>query len=416
MNILLVSPYVPSKQASHAGAVSLYSILRELSASARVTLVCLAREEEDDPAGLSGFCESVHTIPFASVRSAGGRARAGLALSRLSSWLASRRNGRPFFVQKYWNRELASLLESVSGRQKFDVAQIEFNMMAQYRPHVSARCAILDLHEVGILPALRFAREYPGGLRGAIHRDDLRRWIRYEIEAARSFDRVLCVTEKDRRVLIEHGAGENVITNPHGIDAEEYAPEPGKVESGAMVFVGSFAHHVNVDAVLWFAKEILPEILERHPEARLYVVGSYPPPQVEALGRSENVVVTGFVDRVQDYLARAEVVLAPLLVGGGIKIKVLQALSMAKAIVTTPVGIDGIDGRDGVHFALAENASAFAHKTVEILSDSGLRDRMGAKGRELVLERYDWKVIAKGFFRAYEDASSAAARNAEAET
>jgi glycosyltransferase involved in cell wall biosynthesis len=403
LRILLLSPYVPSVRATHAGAVSLAHIVGEIASRAEVTLVTLRRPEEEDPTGLEDLCAEVHTVPYGSVRALGAAGRAGLAARRATSWLASRISGRPYFVEKYSLGSLASLLRGLPASGEFDVAQVEFTMMAQYLPCLRARARILDLHEVGILPAYRDYVNRPRGPGGIRRRNEWLRWVRYEVEACRGFDRVLTVTEKDRRVLETYGETRNLQVNPHGIDARDFSPEPEREEPGTIVFVGSFAHAVNVDAVTWFVREILPLVRRERPEARFLIVGSYPPASVRALAEGDRVVVTGFVDRVQDYLARAEVFVAPLRVGGGIKIKVLQALSMERSVVTTPVGADGIDGRDGEHFQVASDPEAFARRVLLALADPTLRKRTGRAGRDLVLERYDWKAIGGRFLGIYKE-------------
>jgi glycosyltransferase involved in cell wall biosynthesis len=166
------------------------------------------------------------------------------------------------------------------------------------------------------------------------------------------------------------------------------------VEPGSILYLSSgYKWHANVDAAKWLYYEIMPRIWENVPEAKLYISGREPPVEMQRWA-SERVVLTGFVPDERKLLARANVVVVPMRLGGGIKLRILTALSLGKAVVTTPQGAEGIAGLvDGQHALVRDNAEAFAEAVVEIIRRPELCYQLGIHGRQLMRTFYDWKIV-----------------------
>jgi glycosyltransferase involved in cell wall biosynthesis len=158
----------------------------------------------------------------------------------------------------------------------------------------------------------------------------------------------------------------------------------------------------NEDAVAFFADEVLPRIQETVPDVAFSIVGGNPSARVQKLAERERVVVTGRVPEIKPYFAEATVFVVPLRIGSGTRLKILEALAMGKAIVSTTVGAEGLDLRDGEEILIADEPTAFADAVIRLLTDSELRRRVGETGRIRVEQDYDWRSIGKKLYTLYE--------------
>jgi glycosyltransferase involved in cell wall biosynthesis len=180
---------------------------------------------------------------------------------------------------------------------------------------------------------------------------------------------------------------------PNAVDTDYFHPSPAPADPEGIVFVASLSYRPNTDAVAWFTDQVLPRVRRARPGAVLTVVGKGPPTWLRRL-EGPGVVVTGAVDDVRPFLERASVVVAPLRVGSGTRLKVLEGLSMAKAVVSTTLGAEGLDVADGEHLLLADDPAELADTILRVMADPALAGRLGAAGRALVLERYGWASAA----------------------
>ncbi len=159
--------------------------------------------------------------------------------------------------------------------------------------------------------------------------------------------------------------------------------------------------HPNADAMIYFCQDILPAVQNDFPDLQLYIVGLHPPEQVKALGKRPNIYVTGFVPDVRPYIADASVYIVPLRAGSGTRLKILEALAMGKAVVSTHIGAEGLDVTDGRHLLLANQPQEFAARICELLRDPSRRRMLGQAGRALVEEIYDWQAVAANLDSVY---------------
>jgi len=196
---------------------------------------------------------------------------------------------------------------------------------------------------------------------------------------------------------------------PNGVDISAYDPrriEPRDLGPAAIVFTGKMDFRPNVDGVLWFAKRVLPLVLPEVPEAHFYIVGQRPRPRVRGLQRDPAVTVTGFVPHSPPYIAGATVYVVPLRMGGGTRLKLLEAMALGRAVVSTSLGCEGFPSmRAGEHLRVAEGEAAFARAVVALLRDSSRRKALGHNARRLVTSRYDWGMIASRWEDVYSERS-----------
>jgi glycosyltransferase involved in cell wall biosynthesis len=176
------------------------------------------------------------------------------------------------------------------------------------------------------------------------------------------------------------------------VDLEAFRPNDAPTDPQSLVFVGTMNYRPNADAVIYLASQILPEIWKTRPQVTLTVVGQTPPEEVQRLA-GPRITITGWVDDVRPYIDRAAVVVTPVRIGSGTRLKVLEALAMGKALVSTPLGCEGIAVEDGEHVLLADNPVELAQRVVRLLDDPALAIRLGMQGRALVERSYGWRAV-----------------------
>ncbi|HSG40399.1 MAG TPA: glycosyltransferase [Thermoanaerobaculia bacterium] len=371
MRILLVTPLLPHPGAPSAGALVMYGQLRTLARCHRVTLATFfdPATEGDALEGLRREGLEVHGVPRGGWR---GIDRWRRRLRLTASWV---QGSLPFRTLRYQEPAMQLLLDRLLASEPFDLVQVEDNAMAAYR-FPSGLPAVLTEHEV---------RAAADGSR------DERRWAPYQAAVWGRFDRVQVFTARDAAAAaaIAPGLADRLRVNPFGVDLP---PEGNseREEPGSVVFVGGFLHPPNVDAALWLGREIFPLLRARLPRARLTLVGDRPPPAVRAL-QGGGIAVTGRVPAVEPYLERAAVVLAPLRSGGGMRLKVLQAMAAGKAVVASPLAAEGIAAPGGEPvLALAVTAQDFASRTAALLERPAERRTLGQRARETVAAHHGW--------------------------
>jgi polysaccharide biosynthesis protein PslH len=382
----MVTPLLPHPRAVGAGALVMYRQLRELAARHEVALATFAGPdplERDAVEGLRREGLEVHAVWRPGWRGI-GRWRRRLRLA----WRWSR-GSAPLRTLLFQEEEMQRLLDRLLAGERFDLLQVEDNAMAAYRFRTRAP-AVLTEHEVRALASSNSSS-------GRLPRSpDERRWGPYQAAAWRRFDRIQVFTPQDATVAaaIAPDLADRIQTNPFGVDplppADLSCEAPGET-----VFVGGFRHPPNVEGALWLGREIFPRLQARFPGARLTLVGDHPPAAVQAL-RGRGIEVTGRVPAVEPFLERAAVVLAPLRTGGGLRMKVLQAMAMGKAVVATPLAAEGIAAPGGEPaLALAGDAEGFAARTAALLADPAERAALGRRARAVVTEHHGWAGYAE---------------------
>jgi sugar transferase (PEP-CTERM/EpsH1 system associated) len=382
LRILLVSPWVPWPP--HDGArIRILNTVRHLARRHRVTLVAplRSRAEPAMAARLAPLCDAVVTAPLP-----GG----ALAVARRA--LRGALQGRPLVESVHRGPALAAEIRRLTARDDYDIVQVEFSWFAAHLGDVAPGCrarTVLSMHNV---ESLRFARELSGRTTPA--RRVVLAWDQvlaagWEERVVGGVDGVSTVSEADRRWVARAAPGAVVAVSPNGVDTEHFQP-PGTPAGRSLIFTGAMNYPPNVDAATWFCGEIWPRVRRRASDVRLFLVGRSPAPRVRALNGVEGVRVTGEVPDVRPYLAGAAAMVVPLRSGGGTRLKILEAMAMARPVVSTTVGAEGLDVVDGRDLLLADTPADFARAVERVLGSPDLAQRLGEAGRRLVLERYGW--------------------------
>jgi glycosyltransferase involved in cell wall biosynthesis len=382
MKILLISPFLPDPEAPAGAPRAIYDRVRLLCREHEVTVATLMEPDE-------GSSEVPRPLVDAPVRvyAMTRPAAAWHKQLRLAAGLLV--GGRPVLVQEFGSSRLCGRVRWLVRGERFDVVMVEHALAAQYVECLGkdAPPVVFTDHDVRTsFPKGRASRPASLLRRLMLPLDVLDRalWRRYTRRAYRSAAGVTVPTEEDARLVRRVAPGVRVEVLPFGmaVPVGEAGGERER-EPDTLLFVGNFDHPPNRDAAVWLGREIMPLVWARLPGARLWLVGRNPTTEVQALG-GERVTVTGEVPSVREYLARCSLFVAPLRQGGGMRIKLIEALGAGTPVVTTTVGAQGLDAEAGRHLLVANTARDIAEAVVCALDDPALRARLGAAGRELV--------------------------------
>jgi len=375
-------PYPPNK----GDKLRSYHLLRHLAATHQVFLGTFVDDREDERhiEALRPLCAELHVE------------RLDPTFARLKS-LAGFANGQALTLPYYRNRELASWIERTVREQRIDTALVFSGAMAQYTNALPGLRTLVDFVDVDSAKWTQYAqsRRWPSSW---LYRREGERLLAFESDVARRSERSFFVTSAEVELfgrLAPECAGK-IEAMGNGVDSDYFSPRhdlPSPYPAGEIpiVFTGAMDYWPNIDAVSWFASDMLPRLRSRWPGLRFYVVGMRPAPAVQRLAEA-GVAVTGTVPDVRPYLRHAAVVVAPLRVARGVQNKVLEAMSMGRPVVISTACANGIDAVLGRDCEAAADAEAFIASIGGLLSDPIRAEAMGTASRARVLARYSWNA------------------------
>lgn len=376
--LLFLLPHVPGPEAPTGGARSTFHLIAGLSKRHEIAALCLrSPSEPPTDAALHQACDVVHEI----ARDVRRQHRAWRLL--------------PPFTRPAWvlNTDIASYrqcLQSLARSWAPDIVHIAYHVMAQYTRELQACPAprVMTQYEPGVTAA-RDAARLMHGLERIRGRLEEAAWARYERHAMSQVDAVVVFTEYDRQALAPLAGDVPLECIPLGVAVPAKSLNPCGAVTPTVLFVGNFIHRPNVDAALWLMRSIFPLVSRARPDARLIVVGPNPPAQVTALS-DRTMTVTGAVPSVLPFLDDASVVVAPLRTGGGMRVKVMEALAAGKAVVASPLAAAGLEVSDGQQLLLADRDHEFASRIVNLLNDPAARRRVAQSARNWAASNLGW--------------------------
>ncbi len=317
-------------------------------------------------------------------------------VSRGLDYLAHLSARPPYAVSRFASSEVQEQLRTWFREQCFDVAVCDFLDVAVNFPGRLNIPSVLFQHNVESEIWRRHAATAGNPLKKMMYGMEFRKMQRYEQIEVRKFHHVIAVSESDRTLMTQWVDADRVTVVPTGVDLAEYRPDPKAPEPGPLVtFVGAMDWEPNVDGVEYFANEIWPAVQAEVPEARLRIVGRNPDRRVLRRA-SESIEVTGRVPSVVEHLRQSAVVIVPLRIGGGTRLKIYEAMATAKAVVSTTIGAEGLEVHHGRDIMLADDARSFAQAVIMLLRDRELRRRYEKAAAETAA-RCDWPAIGERF-------------------
>ncbi len=402
VRLLFLTPQMPYPP--HKGtAIRNYNLIAGLAARHAIDLLTFADAESaaiGAASPLADVCRRIGAIPTPA-RSAARRALTTL----LSPW--------PDMALRLRSPRFADRLALWLRERDYAIVQIEGIEMAQYgmqaqglAPHVRR---VFDDHNAEWLLQRRTyeaERQLKGWSAGAIYSlIQTSKLKRYERAVCRSADHVLAVSDADAAAIrwLDPSRPIAVVTN--GVDTAHYRPgavTPIGFGAPALVFSGTMNFRPNVDGVLWFADRVLPKVRTSIPAAEFVVVGQQPHARLSSLRGRAGIRITGAVDDVRPYLAGAAVCVVPLRMGGGTRLKALEAMAIGAPVVSTSMGLDGFDVENGCEAVIADDPDRFAAEVVGVIRDADRRRALAERGRQFVEAKYDWKQIVPRLEEVYE--------------
>ena len=383
--VLVVSPYSPAPPI-HGGAVRMLNLIREMKEECDVTLLSFvdtaAEAEPESLAALQEICRDVVLVPR-DLHGAGGRLL-------------------PLAMHGFYSERMFEMIEVWLEKRSFDVVQIEYTNMAHYLPPpCPGMLRVLVEHDITFIAAERAREsEESWSRRLALWLDGLRT-LRHEVKSVEHADLVLTMSDNDRETLGRFVDPEPIEVVPNGVSCRDFPFAPDEADPATVLFVGFFRHPPNVEAVLHFANEIFPRIRAEVPSAVFRIVGAYAPQAVLDLADGDSgIEVLGRVPETASHYRRATVFVAPILVGSGTRLKILEAMASGCPVVSTTVGAEGI-GAGTEEIRLADAPEAFARAVVELIQDRPGREALARNARDFAERNYDWPAIARRLFDAY---------------
>lgn len=438
MRILFLTQIVPYPP--DAGPkIKTWNVLRYLAAQGHeIILASFVRPEEVRfiPM-LEQVCKTVHTVPIKRSR-----------LADIGYWLRSHLTKRPFLIERDDLQEMHRVVGDVLNNEKIDCIHTDQLTMAQYalkygsqKPgngnskntiqkfghlHIVENVAnqhpllIFDAHNAVWSIVERMRQNLPWVLQ-PLAGIEARRIKKYEGMLVRTFDHILAVTEIDRTALLEAARTLNgrmegnksldkhqsrITVIPIAVDTELIQPASRQPGSKTILTLGTLHYPPNADGIRWFLQEVFPLVRESVPEAKLTVVGKNPPNDLIQFANEnpEWVTVTGYVPELRPYIQLSALVVIPVRAGSGMRVRILDAFSYGMPVVTTTVGLEGIDANSGEHVLVADTPEEFADDVIRLLQEEDLREKLSLSGRRFVEERYDWKVALKSLDRIFGEA------------
>jgi polysaccharide biosynthesis protein PslH len=303
----------------------------------------------------------------------------------------------PFAVDKYVSRAMQRRLAELVATGEYDVLVCDFVQPTRNALALPFRPKILFQHNVESVIRQRHYRQTRHPLTKAYLYWEWWRLRRFEARAARHFDHCIMVSTADCRTMAELYGVSNTSAIPTGVDVEYFQPREPETRGHHVVFTGSMDWLPNEDAVRYFVHEVMP-LIQKVLDVTFWIVGREPSSAVRRLGlNNPHVKVTGTVSDVRPYIDRAGVYVAPLRIGSGTRIKIFEAMAMAKPVVSTRIGAEGLPVSHGTDIVIADDADAIARETIALLTDAASRRRIGRAARQLVADNYSWDVAARRF-------------------
>jgi sugar transferase (PEP-CTERM/EpsH1 system associated) len=379
------------------GKLRTWHLLRNLAKRHDVTYLGFAAADQrpDHLDGMRQVARHVHVVPRSNAAKGSLRFYADAALHLFDPL--------PYAIGKYRSRPFRSRVEDLLRTGQFDLVVCDFLVPAVNLPRRLPCPSVLFTHNVEAEIWRRHTENQSGRLGPFLYATQHRRMLRFEARTLARFDGVLAVSDADRETFARLYPGAikaPVHVIPTGVDTEFFTPAPSSPGSRSLVFTGSMDWLPNEDAMLFFCREVLPLIRREEPDVTLSIVGRTPTAAVARLAQQAGIVVTGRVDDVRPHIANAAVYIVPLRIGGGTRLKIFEAMSMGKAVVSTTIGAEGLPVTDGAHLMLADAPQTFADAVVRLMRDVEQRRSLEAAARALVVEHYDWAAVAGELDRA----------------
>lgn len=389
LRILFLSRWFPY-QPDNGSKLRIYHLLRGLGAYHDVTLLSFADQPDvrPDAPEIQAICSEVQIVPWHEFNPNSARAWVGFL------------SFKPRFIFDTFSVEMAGKITQLVRERKYDLIIASQLSMAVYHPYFGNVPAIFEEVELGLsFGGTQQSSNLIKHLRSAVTRIKLRMYLSRLLS---SFQACSVVSEQEHRLLLRNFSGckSSIEVIPNCVQVNEGERPQSNLAPNQLIFSGSFRYYANYEAMLWFVREVFPMVLRRVPDAHLIVTGdraglSFPP--------TPNVTLAGHVDDIKTLVASSWISLAPMLSGGGTRLKILEAMAVGTPVVATSKGAEGLNAVPGEHILVADAPNAFANQVIRLLESKDLRDKLSFNGKHFVEENYNWELVFPRFLHLVEN-------------
>lgn len=400
MRILVVDEEVPFPLNS-GKRLRTFNLLKHLAQRHEIVFVCRQHEgiKGVDPQALEEVGIRTILVPHPIRQKAGAKFYVALAANLFSSY--------PYVVTSHYSKPLIKSIWREIELKPFDLLHCEWTPYAvNLRPFLPTP-SVDVAHNVESRIWRRYFEVEPNPPKKAYIYLQWKKMEQFERKVFSLFTRTVAVSDQDKAVIAQWTSEDRIAVVPNGVDVDYFNPSGIPQQPHSLVFTGALDWRPNVDCMLYFLDEIWPVVLQSFPHSSLTIVGRRPIAALQdRVSGVQSIKLTGTVDDVRPYMEKATVYIVPLRVGGGSRLKILEAFSMRKAVVATSIGAEGIEAVPGEHLLIADDTQSFAAAITHLFQDHELRIRLGTAGRSLVEKKYQWKTLAEKLERVWIEAAN----------
>ncbi len=404
MHILFLTQILPYPPDS-GPKVKTWHVLKYLSQSGhKITLASFIRpEEEPYVSTVREICAQVHVVPIRRSR-----------IADIGYLLRSQFSRRPFLIERDDIRAMRSLINRIVECESVDVIHADQLTMTQFALPFAHRpggkpALIFDAHNAVWTIVKRMNETLPFYYKVPLF-FEAKRVKEYEAKIVAEFNSTLAVAEPDRLALVsavqqyypESPMPISVI--PIAVDTQVIAPVERQTAYLNILTMGTLYYPPNADGIRWFIQDVFPLVRQSLPQIKLTVVGKNPPKDFLRFADESqgSIIITGYVPDLDPYFAESTIMVIPVRAGGGMRVRILEAFARAMPVVTTTVGLEGIQAQPGKDVLVADDPKDFAGAVIRLLNDKALQDQLSLNGRHLVESKYDWQVTLKDLEKVYQ--------------
>jgi len=300
----------------------------------------------------------------------------------------------PYIIKRFESEEMKNIVSETIKRNNFDLILCDHIYLSQYIPDsITGKIPVIPNNEDCGFTYYKRMTENSGFARSLYAGSQWKKLLNYEIEVLKKYKVYITTSGKEKELISEYYNEAEIGVIENGVDTEYFSERERTDLKPNIVFTAWFKYYPNAVAAIDFVNNIFPTIKKEIPGIKFYIVGKEPPQKVKDLEKTEGVIVTGFVDDIRKYLANADAAVIPLQIGGGTRLKILEAMSMKIPVVSTVLGAEGLEVEDGKSILIAGNDDEFAKKVIEIITNKNLSKQLADNGRILMEKKYDWEKI-----------------------
>jgi glycosyltransferase involved in cell wall biosynthesis len=366
-----------------------YNTIKELSRSNEIDLLCFVTSDPNiEQKHIQSYCRNVRLLkkPVLSLE------------KKLFRYFCNAFGGAPYILYSAWDEEKILFTRDIIRNNAYDVIMAE-HLIAGHIVHAAmahgpkpARTVIVNHNVESDLYRSISLRRYSILTIPYFYAKFLS-LREYEKKVVSLFDLAVVMSERDRKVFEGMCPGSKFLTLPNGVDTDFFVRRTTTPENHDVYYAGSFNYYPNVDAVCYFVRDIFPAVRAKVANARFFIAGNNPPEEVVRLHDGDKIIVLGYQNDVRTIMNKCAVSIAPLRLGGGTRLKIVEAMSMGIPVVSTSKGAEGIDAENGRDILVADESIEFAEKLIELLMSRDKLTELAANGRRLIEAKYSWKVL-----------------------